>query len=88
MATMKEFLSFKRFLMPQVVQVLFWAGIGATLFGAWWLFTHRHWAWWMALIFGVFLTRLFFELIMIRYRSYEYLKAISERLDSTAASGH
>ncbi|MDX1548185.1 MAG: hypothetical protein R3247_14400 [Rhodothermales bacterium] len=68
--------------MPYMLQVLFWAGIGGTLYGAYWLFTHGNWAWWMALVFGTLLTRLIFESLMVRFRTYERLVAISERLDA------
>ena len=82
MGAVKEFLSFKRLLMPYILQVLFWAGIGGTLYGTYWLFTHDNWAWWMALIFGTLMTRLIFESLILRYRTYECLLAIRNRLES------
>lgn len=79
--SLKDFILFKRFLMPIVLQVLFWGGIGGVLYGAWWLFTHDNWAWIMALVFGVPLTRLIFESLIIRYQTYLYVKKISNHLD-------
>ena len=86
MGALKDVLTFKRLLMPYMLQVLFWAGIGGTLYGTYWLFVHDHWAWWMALIFGTLTTRLLFESMMVRFRSYECLVAIRGRLESMGSS--
>lgn len=85
MGTLTDFLSFKRLVMPSMLQILFWAGIGGTFYGAYWLFVHDNWAWWMALVFGTLMTRLIFESIMVRFRTYECLVAISNRLDAIDA---
>ena len=85
MSAFKDFLSFKRLLMPYMLQILFWAGIGGTLYGTYWLFVHDNWAWWMALVFGTLMTRLLFESMMLRFRNYECLVAIRKRLESTDA---
>ncbi len=82
MGTLKDFLSFKRLLMPYMLQILFWAGIGGTLYGTYWLYTHDNWAWWMALVFGTLMTRLIFESLILRFRTYERLVAISNRLEA------
>ena len=82
MSAIKEFLSFKRLLMPYMLQILFWAGIGGTLYGTYWLFTHDNWAWWMALVFGTLMTRLIFESLILRYRTYQCLLAIRHRLEA------
>jgi len=55
--------------MPPVLQFLFWFGIGGTLYGAGWLYTHENWAWIMSLIFGPLLVRLVFESLMPRYQT-------------------
>ena len=47
--------------MPAALQLLFWAGVGGTLYGTWWLYSHDNWAWTMALPFGLLMTRLIFE---------------------------
>jgi len=81
MSTIKEYLVFRKFLMPIVLQILFWAGVGGTLYGTWWLYVHDNWAWIMSLVFGLLGTRLIFETLMIRYQTYLLLKTIQERLD-------
>ncbi len=66
--------------MPYALQVLFWAGIGGTLYGTWWLYTHENWAWIMALVFGILLTRLIFESFILRYQTYLCLQDIRTKL--------
>lgn len=83
MNTLRDFLLFKKFITPVVLQLLFWAGIGGTLYGAWWLYRHDNWAWIMALVFGPLLTRLIFENIMLRYQTYICLQGIREKLDES-----
>ena len=80
-SSLLEYLTFNRFIMPFALQVLFWSGIGGTLYGTWWLYIHDNWAWVMSLIFGPLVTRLIFESLIIRYRTYLYLKKIKEKLD-------
>ena len=67
-------------MMPVALQLLFWAGIGGVLYGSWWLFTHDNWAWIMALVFGTLVTRLIFESLIIRYRTYTCLMEIKDKL--------
>ena len=86
MGALQDFFSFKRLLMPYMLQILFWAGIGGTLYGTYWLFTHDNWAWWMALVFGTLMTRLIFESVMVRFRTYECLVAIRKHLEATGPS--
>lgn len=81
MKTLKDIILFRRFLMPIVLQVLFWAGIGGVLYGTWWLYIHENWAWIMSLVFGIPVTRLIFESLIIRYQTYQHIKKISERLN-------
>ena len=80
MKTLKEYLGFKKFMMPVVLQILFWAGFGGVLYGSWWLYTNDNWAWIMALVFGTLLIRLIFESFILRYQSYKYLKEIKDKL--------
>ena len=82
MHVLKEYLAFKRFIMPYALQALFWSGIGGTLYGTWWLYVHDNWAWIMSLIFGILMTRLVFESFILRYQSYLCLKDIRDRLDA------
>lgn len=86
---LKKFLTFETMVSPVVLQVLFWAGIGGTFYGAYLLFTLDHWAWWMALVFGTLLTRVIFEFAMLSFRAYDRLSEIAAALDpSNAKSGY
>ena len=80
MSKLKDYLLFKKLIMPYALQVLFWAGIGGTFYGAWWLYSHDNWAWILALIFGTLLTRLIFESFMLRYQAYLCLQDIRNKL--------
>ena len=86
MQVLKEYLKFDRLIMPYALQLLFWVGIGGTLFGSWWLFVNDNWAWVTSITFGPVLTRLIFESLIIRYKTYVYLieirNALNEKLES------
>ncbi|MCP4319252.1 MAG: hypothetical protein GY789_25495 [Hyphomicrobiales bacterium] len=77
-----DILRFRRMIAPYLLEILFWGGIGGTLYGAYWLFIHNHWAWWIALIFGSILTRVIFEFGLLAFRSYERLVEIRDSLPS------
>jgi len=77
---MKDYLLFRKFVMPVALQILFWSGIGGTLYGAWVLYQNDNWAWIMALVFGTLVTRLIFEGFILRYQSYVMLKDIRDQL--------
>ena len=81
MSTFKQYILFRKFMMPFALQFLFWAGIGGVLYGSWWLFNHDNWAWIMALIFGTILTRLIFESFILRYQTYICLKEIRDKIN-------
>ena len=81
MENFKSYLRFERFIMPVALQILFWAGIGGTLYGSWWLYTHDNWAWIMSLVFGSLITRLIFEGFILRYRTYMVLSEIARKMD-------
>lgn len=40
-----DILLFRRMVAPVVLQILFWGGIGGTLYGAMVLYSLGHWAW-------------------------------------------
>jgi hypothetical protein len=82
MGAVRDYLVFKKFIMPFALQLLFWAGIAGTLYGTWWLYSHDNWAWIMSLIFGTLLTRLIFESFILRYQTYICLNQIKEKLDA------
>ena len=71
---------FRRMVAPVVLQILFWSGIGGTLYGAWVLYSLGHWAWWIALIFGSLATRVLFETAILAFRAYERLGEIRDAL--------
>ncbi len=81
MSTLKNYLTFDKLIMPYALQFLFWAGIAGTLYGSWWLFDHGNWAWIVSLVFGTLVTRLIFESLIIRYKTYLKLLEIEEKLD-------
>lgn len=85
MKTLKAYLQFEKMIMPFALQLMFWAGIGGTLFGSWWLYTHDNWAWIFALVFGTIGTRLIFESLIIRYKTYIKLSEISEALKNRSS---
>ncbi len=80
MKTLADVLLFRRMIAPVLLQVLFWAGIGGTVYGAYVLIQLGHWAWWIALIFGVLATRVMFEAGILAFRSYERLCEIRDLL--------
>ncbi len=82
MDNLKSYLRFESFIMPAALQILFWAGIGGTFYDSWWLYTHDHWAWILALIFGLLTTRLIFEGFILRYQTYIVLTEIKQKLNS------
>jgi len=75
-----DILRFRVMIAPLVLEVLFWGAVGGTLYGAYWLFTHDHWAWWIALIFGTLVARVLFEIALLAFRSYERLVEIRDAL--------
>ena len=80
MASLREILLFRQFIMPYALQLLFWAAIGGTLYGTWWLYTHDNWAWIMSLTFGPLVARLIFESFILRYQTYLCLNDIRANL--------
>lgn len=65
---------------PYILELLFWSGIAGTAYGAFWLLTNDHWAWWIALVFGTLLTRVIFEFVLLAFRGYERLVEIRDAL--------
>lgn len=85
MAGILDILLFRRMIAPVILQFLFWGGIGGTLYGTYVLVELGHWAWWMALVFGVLMTRVVFEFGIIAFRSYERLCEIRDLLGAGRA---
>ncbi len=80
MRALLDLLLFRKLLMPAMLQVLFWGGVGGTFYGAYWLYSQDHWAWWLALLGGVLVTRLIFESLLLRYQTYVCLMEIRDSL--------
>lgn len=83
MSALVDIFRFRKMIAPTILEILFWCGVAGTLYGAHWLFTHDNWAWWIALVFGLLVTRLIFEFVLLAFRSYDRLveirDAVSER---------
>jgi len=82
MKTLIDVLRFRVMIAPYLLEVLFWAGLAGTFYGAYWLFLHDNWAWWVALIFGTLLTRVIFEFGLLAFRSYERLVEVRQLLQA------
>jgi len=80
MQSLRDVLAFRTMISPAVLQVLFWAGIGGCIYGSYVLLKLGNWAWWMALVFGVLVTRVIFERAIIAFRSYDRLSEIAAAL--------
>jgi len=85
MKTLTDILRFEIMIAPYLLEVLFWAGIGGTLYGGYWLFIHDHWAWWIALVFGIVVTRVIFEFGLLAFRSHARLVELCEAVRSIKA---
>ena len=84
---MIDILRFRVMLAPFLLELLFWAGMAGTIYGAYWLFTHDHWAWWLALVFGSIFTRVVFEFGLLAFRGYERLVEIKRLLEKSDPAG-
>lgn len=80
MRTAIEILTFERMISPILLQLLFWAGIAGTLYGTYVLIRLENWAWWLALIFGVLVTRVIFEFAILAFRAFDRLNEIRDLL--------
>ena len=85
MNTLTDVLRFRVMIAPYLLEALFWAGMAGTVYGAYWLFSHDHWAWWIAFIFGSALTRVVFEFGLLAFRSYERLVEMRDLLASSTS---
>jgi hypothetical protein len=83
MRTLQDILTFQAMISPIILQFLFWAGIGGTLYGAWVLVQLENWAWWLVLLFGVLGTRVVFEFAILAFRAFDRLNEIRDHLAGT-----
>lgn len=84
MALIIDVLLFRHMIAPTILQALFWAGVGGTIYGSWVLYSLGNWAWPLALVFGALSTRVIFEFGILIFRSYERLCEIRDLLKSRA----
>lgn len=84
MGILADVLRFRIMVAPYILEFLFWSAITGTIYGAYWLFIHENWAWWIALVFGTLLTRVIFEFGLLAFRSYERLVEVRNALKTTA----
>ncbi len=82
MGTMLDVFRFRTMIAPYLLEILFWCGVGGTLYGSYWLYQHDNWAWWIALVCGTLATRVVFEFGLLAFRSYERLVEIRDSLTS------
>ncbi len=80
MRLLTDVLRFRIMIAPYLLELLFWAGFAGTVYGSYWLFSHDHWAWWVALILGTVLTRVLFEFALLAFRSYDRLVEVRDEL--------
>ena len=80
MTAMWEFLTFQRMASGALLQLVFWAGVGGCLFGAYTLYKLENWAWPFPLLLGPILVRVVCERAIIAFRSYDRLVAIEGAL--------
>ena len=74
-----EFLSFRKFVTPAVIQVIFWLGILGVIAGSIVQMTAGGWAvlfGFISLILGSLLVRVWCELIILLFRIYDSLRGI------------
>ena len=74
-----EFLSFRKFVTPAVIQVIFWLGILGVIAGSIIQMTAGGWAvlfGFISLILGSLLVRVWCELIILLFRIYDSLRGI------------
>ena len=82
---LKDFLLFKRMLIPYLIQILFWLGvIGAVVAGIFNLFHGLIWQGLITIFIGPLVLRLVAEYIIVLFRINETLLDIKERGNSLA----
>lgn len=75
-----DILTFRSMVSPIVLQLLFWAGIAGTLYGAYVLIKLENWAWIFAATLGPLLVRVIFERAILAFRTYDRLGNIERAL--------
>lgn len=78
MKSIWSIITFQRMISPILIQIIFWAGVGGSLYGTYVLVTLGNWAWPFPLIFGPLLMRVLTESWILAFRAYDRLVEISE----------
>ena len=79
-----QFLVFERMASPVLLQILFWAGVAGSLYGAYVLYDLGNPVWPLPLFLGPVLVRVIFERAILAFRSYDRLCNIEESLRAQA----
>lgn len=82
MKSVWETLTFKRMISPIILQLLFWAGIGGTLYGTYVLIKLENGFWPIALILGTLGVRVIFETAILAFRTFDRLGDIRDALNN------
>lgn len=77
---MLDILSFRKMISPTILQLLFWAAVVGNLYGVYVLLRLEHWAWPLALIFGLLVIRVVFERAILAFRTHDRLGEIASLL--------
>ncbi|MEZ4712250.1 MAG: hypothetical protein R3A44_33990 [Caldilineaceae bacterium] len=77
---MKEYLFFRKMLSPILLQILFWPAIGASIYYSAWLIWHGNRIGWAPLIVGTLFVRVLFEMLILRFMTYEKLRQIEQQM--------
>ena len=80
MKLIRDILGFRTMISPIILQLLFWAGIAGTLYGTYILYNLENWAWPFPLVFGPLILRVYFEMTMLSFRSYDRLGTIISQI--------
>jgi len=80
MELFRKILTFRKMVSPVVLQLLFWAGVGGTLYGTYILIELKNWAWIFAITFGPLVVRVLFERAILAFRTFDRLGDIHDEL--------
>jgi len=87
MTVLVRFLTFKTMMSPILLQVLFWAGIGGTMYGTWVLFQLENPIWPVPLIAGPILVRVIFERAILAFQSFDEVVRVRRLLETISKQG-
>ena len=80
---MKDFLNFKQFITPVIIQILFWIGVVACVLGGLIIMISMGGAGlfmgFMIIIFGPVFVRIYCELLILSFKIYEHLASLDDK---------